>query len=245
MVSPLEKNIYCDELWISPHFEYSSPFLQSVHPSLKIKTCPYIWNEEGLMARASLTEGNPYFDQDNNIKKVTIHEPNISYMKNCFIPLCITSRSRSLSPTSIETLSIFNVNHLTANKDFIQLISALNLQDIVGGNKRYSIPWLASKKLVGTPVMHQRNCELNYMHLEFMHLGYPVVHNCAPFKDAGYFYEGINIETGALKLIEAVETHRSNLKEYNERSKKVIWKYHSDNPKNIQGYVKLIEEVLG
>ena len=245
VVSPYEKDSYCDELWISPHFKYTEPFLQTVYPSVDIKVCPYIWNEEALMARASLGTGNPFFDEENNIRRVTIHEPNISYMKNCFIPLCIASRARSHVSSLLDIVSVFNVDHLAENSDFIEMGKSLRLEDILTANKRYSIPWMATNKLLGTPITHQRNCELNYMPLEFFHLGFPVVHNCAPFKDAGYFYEGIDVAEGALKLIEAVETHRSNLKEYNERSKEVIWRYHSDNPKNIQGYVKLIEEVLG
>jgi hypothetical protein len=32
--------------------------------------------------------------------------------------------------------------------------------------------------------------------------------------------------------------------QHHEQAKETVWKYHSDNPANIEGYAKLIEELF-
>ena len=61
-------------------------------------------------------------------------------------------------------------------------------------------------------ISYQENCELNYIYLEALYLGIPLIHNSKILENAGYYYEGINIDEGAVKLEKAITNH--DKKEY-------------------------------
>lgn len=42
----------------------------------------------------------------------------------------------------------------------------------------------------------------------------------------------------------AIETHKDNFLLHRERDREKLWEFHPDNPKNIQGYVDLVENAL-
>ena len=77
-----------------------------------------------------------------------------------------------------------------------------------------------------------------------MRLGYPVVHNSEEFSSAGYFYKEIDVHDGVRALTTAIETHEENFEEELKKSKELIHKYSMTNKDNIEGYKRLVEEVL-
>ena len=63
-------------------------------------------------------------------------------------------------------------------------------------------------------------------------------------KDTGYYYDGFNAEIGKEKLKYALTEHDNNMEEYEEKSKKIIHKYSSDNMDNVRRYDELIEKLF-
>ena len=91
---------------------------------------------------------------------------------------------------------------------------------------------------------HQVLNPLNYLYLDAAHLGYPVLHNAWMCKDVGYYYEGFNVTEGAKVLDKILLEHDDNIKEYNERNKAAMWRYHAENPEIAALYDKLIDNVI-
>ena len=74
------------ETWISPHFEYSSGFLESTS-EVKPKICPYIWSSEVFDDFCKKNKFNPFYNNEVNLKKLGIFESNINIIKTCIYPL--------------------------------------------------------------------------------------------------------------------------------------------------------------
>ena len=79
------------------------------------------------------------------------------------------------------------------------------------------------------------NCDLNYLTLECLYLGIPVIHNAPMLKDYGYYYDKFDTEMGKEKLIEIVKNF--DKKKYLENNQKILKKY-SVNNKEYQKWFK-------
>ena len=88
---------------------------------------------------------------------------------------------------------------------------------------------------------HHQDNPLNFLHLETLYLGYPLIHNCGCYKKAGYFYK--DIKQGSEKLFEAINNHKNIIEDYNKESEKVLFKYSPNNPNNINNYKILLENI--
>ena len=55
--------------------------------------------------------------------------------------------------------------------------------------------------------------------MEALYLGIPLIHNSKILENAGYYYEGINIDEGAFKLGSALKHDKE---EYKKKANKVL-----------------------
>jgi hypothetical protein len=120
--------------------------------------------------------------------------------------------------------------------------------DIYNENKvsllgRYATPYFLST-YTDIVLSHQIYNPLNYAYLDALYLGYPLVHNADMIKDAGYYYQGFDVDGGKEKLLYALTEHDNNLEEYEEKSKKVLDRYLPTNKESIFIYDNLIMDVL-
>ena len=243
-----------DAAWMSPHFMYFKGLYDALY-DYDVKEAPYIWDpclfEEKTknLKEEHKSDFNPMFDEDNDLSRIVIFEPNISHLKSCIIPMAIVSALWKEKPDMIKTLNVMNGSHLGKKRAFAELIVQCGFekklkQGVFSVDARRTTPFMLCKKHVGTAVFHQHNCELNYLYLEMMYNNMPFIHNSEPFKEAGYYYEGHDAMDGKEQLKKAITTHRLDLKQYEERSKEILWKHSIENPKNLAGYVALIEELF-
>ena len=63
-------------------------------------------------------------------------------------------------------------------------------------------------------------------------------------KDAGYYYHGNSIGSGARQLKLAIESHDENIDIYNKRSEDVLTRYTTFNEGLLETYKKLIENAI-
>jgi hypothetical protein len=103
---------------------------------------------------------------------------------------------------------------------------------------------MATTGVMGLSLFHHTFNGLNYLPMELLRLGFPVVHNSEFFKSAGYFYPEIDVNAGVEQLKLAIENHEDNLEEQLEASDELLYKYSIDNPANIKGYRELIEKLF-
>ena len=229
-----------DEVWISPHFEYSKDFISSFFETDRVKICPYVWNP--TLLESDIKKTGPV---STDIKSVAILEPSVNILKTPTIPAMICNEVFKKQSDLIDHCFVFGgeklVQKTIANNIFGRLEIVKDGKLTFEKRKKFSDIFVNHCGLI---VSHQHFCELNYVYLEALHLGIPLVHNSPMIKDAGYYYPDFEIKKGAKALQKAIETHESRSKEYDEISKKTVWNYSSKNPKNIKGYAHLIESLI-
>lgn len=233
----------CDATWVSPHFERNIPWYNSFSNS-EISVCPYIWNPVFFDSKCHEFKGDPKWSPEKNVKKIAIHEPNINAIKTCVIPLSITSALNKTNPELVEEVVVLNTSNLKDSKNFVNYIKSLGLVKKGSFETRRTTPWMATTGVMGLSLFHHTFNGLNYLPMELLRLGYPVVHNSEFFKSAGYFYPEIDVNAGVEQLKLAIENHEDNLEEQLEASDELLYKYSIDNPANIKGYRELIEKLF-
>ena len=230
-------------MWVSPHFEFSKQSLEVLNKT-KVSVCPYIWSPFFLLYNQD--ENKLKFNKDWEIANVSVLESNLYYVKTCHVPMLIMEELYNQNKDIINESYVFGSTILGKSKTFVAFANDL---EIVKDGKmsfehRYKLPHVLKKGYAGTIVSHQFYNALNYLQLEAMYLGIPFVHNSHYFKDHGYFYEGYNAKDGAKQLEMAIMTHKNNYEYLRERDRKRAYDFHPENSQNIEGYAKLIENLV-
>jgi len=230
-----------DALWSSPHYDFSRDWEALLRGTPIARQAPYIWSPTAIeiaMRQAKVTSKNLHIDK----RQVAVLAPNLNVLKTCTIPIAIAEILHRKSPGSLKSVNCFNGHKLIENETAQILFTHMTMvrDQILSFDKRQSFVNIFSK-YSGTLLTHQHYNALNYTYLEALYLGIPLVHNSPYFKDAGYYYEEFDIHTGATRLEEAVASEDLN---YKEAAKEYVFQHSPENPKNIQGYVDLIEELF-
>ena len=206
-----------DEIWISPHFSYSLEYYKICYQNDNIHIGPYIWSDDiikGTQA-ASYNKGNKL--------KVGICEPNLSFIKNCIIPLCICEKGEQY----IETVRCFNTEKLRNNNFFVNFASNLKIhkEGRAFFNDRFNMNDILST--CNCVISTTQECDLNYVFLECFYLGIPLIHNSKMLEEYGYYYPGLDINKAVEQIERVVEGHDTKL--YIEKHKPLLEKYSIRN----------------
>src|SRR3990167_2283023 len=222
---------FIDEFWVLPMYKFSLDYIKLLYRK-QVHLLPYIWDSDIVEKYIKLNNLNIHFSYNQNKPlNIAIFEPNMSIHKTALIPLLISNElyesneSNELSESSINKVYIFcssdniknsNVNNLKIVRDgkveyYNRIVLFEALQAIRKSNEDNTI-------IISHNIMN----ELNFLHLELMYLGYPVVHNCEPYKNNKLYYnsfkelEAVNI----IKKLNSILTSQTyNIKNiYNEIS---------------------------
>jgi hypothetical protein len=87
-------------------------------------------------------------------------------------------------------------------------------------------------------IQHQVNNEYNYSLLEFMKMGFPLIHNVPRFSAYGYYYEGNNFDAAAAKIEQVVAAH--NPAQYKLHAEQLAAQFSIYNPENVKGWWNLV-----
>jgi hypothetical protein len=230
-------------IWVSPHFAFSRQSLEVLNKT-EVDISPYIWSPYFLLH--SNSEEELCFNEDSEIGNIAVLESNLYYVKTCHVPMLIIEDLYNKSPELINEAYVFGSTIMIENKTFVAFANDLNsVKDKkMSFEHRYRLPYIIKQDYAGTIVSHQFYNALNYLQLEAMYLGIPFVHNSDYFRDHGYYYEGFNAKDGAKQLEMALKTHKNNYEYLRERDRKRVYDFHPDNSKNIEGYARLIENLV-
>jgi len=239
---------YVDQVWVIPQMENTNSEYWRMFFRTEIITIPFVWNSMFLDDHIKELENqgaNPYYEPSNDSKRISVFEPNINVYKFLMYPVLITEDLYRERPELIKKLKVTNTTKIRKNKELIHLMMQL---DIVKDGKatfedRFPTPWFLSEH-TDVVLSHQWENALNYAYLDAVYMKYPLVHNAQLFKDAGYYYNGFDISDGKDKLLYALTEHDNHLDEYDEKSKKIINKFNSDNPSVVKKYDILIKNLL-
>ena len=232
------------DTWISPHFEFSKGFVE-VTSKGKVSICPYIWDPKIFNKYCNENKLDPFYKNNKNINKIGVFESNINMIKTAIYPLISLEKLERENKDLIKEVLIFNGLSLKDNAKFKEITANFDLfnNKKLSVEARYPMPNMLAKGFVGTILSHQFYCDLNYLVLEGLYTGVPVVHNSEACMDAGYFYKGFDATACAEKIKEAILTHDDNIDSYKKSAEEVLFKFSVENEKNIKGYIDLVENI--
>lgn len=241
---PLQTPKYLSEVWMSPHHGFSSSYIKTYYNINDVKVAPYIWDSFFIEeAFKSLKSKNKSLFNPKKASNICIFEPNKTSSKHCLLPIMICERLEQIFPGSINQVNSFCCENLRKNHYFGKLMDRLSLHQKPSKcffNNRWSLI-SALSKFGSTVVSNQINNELNYLYLELLHLGMPLIHNSKPLKDVGYYYPDFDLDSGAKQLKLAIETHENELNWYKGHARSFLQGYSPYNEKNISIYRDLIK----
>ena len=244
---PLSKPKYLSQIWISPHHSFATEYIKTYYNCAEVYEAPYIWDPffiQDKVKELEIKDLSPYFSKEKS-RSICIFEPNISHIKTCLIPIMICERMHQLFPHEIDKVSVFSCEGLRQKPYFKSLMDRLSLVNQKPSPCYFNNRWgslTALSKFGSVVVSHQTHNELNYSHLEALHLGLPLIHNSPTLMDAGYYYPDFDIETGAKQLKVSMEVHEKNIDWYKGSSKTLLHKYSPYNEANISGYITLLKK---
>jgi hypothetical protein len=230
-----------EEIWVSPHYDFHAEYAGSVNGLCgRTRIAPYVWD--------------PYFVSDlKNIwtptedvaKRFVVMEPNISFQKNSFVSILALECFYRRHPHKVKEAIIVNGEKMKAIPYFAQ--SILPNLSIYKDGKLHLMPRAHMNQFAqvykdAIVLQHQVNNEYNYSFLEWLYMGFPVVHNHRRLAEYGYSYAENDFEAAADRIEQVLKHHTSNRESYAAQSSQLLWRFSIYNPENIQSWSKLITQ---
>ncbi len=227
-----------DRIWTSPHYgqhaEYAA-YLNHVPPpaDLNDMIAPYVWDPSIITRGGTLSmQWMPPATPEEEV--IVIMEPNISVQKASLIPLLAVERwYRETGKTWKGKVVVINGERMTSTPHFSlnigpgldlvkdERVEFLDRRDMITAMKTYPS---------ATFVCHQMNNEYNYMMLELLWSGFPVIHNSSMWAAFGYSYSGNCINVAAQQIQAALTQHRDRLATYKAHAQAIAWRHSPYNP---------------
>jgi hypothetical protein len=238
-----------DFIWTSPHYRGNCAWLTGLH-GVPCSIVTYIWSPKFLRSLRggspspppSLRGGSPYLSLSplgstfKLSQDIVIAEPNISFQKTALVPLLLAEAYYRKFPGWQGTVYVQNSERLLVTPFWNQIVKELRLfrdkRIVFSGRK--SILELVQEHSGATFLCHQLTNEYNYMILELLYLGVPVLHTSDAWSASGYYY---SID----KWSDAVHTLKMALdKNPGRQTLDVLWLVSPENPINQDGWAKLL-----
>ena len=248
-----------DETWYIPqqhvqNAEYYKTIYRHKDPN-EVKVVPFVWDNEPLdefddLLKYQKKPTPEYTPKPQKEKRLSIMEPNLNVVKWSMIPILAAEELyREFGEDAFKQLYVGSGKRLLKNEYYISMVKHLDLVKKSGTPAKIQyVHRTPISTFLSTStdivVSHQWENPLNYAYLDALYYGYPIVHNADMIKDAGYYYEGFNISEAKKALLDALQNHDNSIEEYKERSNDVLDRYRSTNPKIVDTYKKLLENLF-
>jgi len=239
-----------DAILVSPHYgqhlEYASYLNHVKAPADLLEgIAPYVWDPNILTEDGTRTlPWRPPATPEEEV--FVIMEPNISFQKAALVPLFIMERwYREVGKPSgwkgmIQVVNgerLLMVPHFVENiMPYLEIyrdakVESLGRKDIASTLKEWP---------TATFVLHNYNNEFNYMTLELLWCGFPVIHNSPSWMEFGYGYEEADLAKAAINVEAARKRHVERLETYKAHAAAIAWKYSPYNPAIHSAWAKLV-----
>ena len=218
-----------DEIWTSPHYAQNLEYACSLYrvPLAMGYIAPYIWDPCFINSSVGWKRVNKW-----NTMNIIIAEPNISYQKCALMPLMLVEEFAKCYPMWQGKVIIMNSSRLSVNVH-VQASVFPDLELIRLGRVEFRGRETISNMMYNNSnaifIGHQMNNEYNYMTLELMWKGFPVLHNTGIWKNFGYYWSDTDIPSATHLLANTMQTHTIGGK-YVADAKLLAWNYSPYNP---------------
>lgn len=242
-----------DMILVSPHYgqhaEYASYINQVAPPKdLAKMIAPYVWDHNILTRNGSrVVQWRAPVKPEEEI--FVVMEPNISFQKSGLVPLLILEKwYREVGkPRGWKgSIQVVNGERYSMVPHFVH-----NVMPVLDLFKDARVELLGRRDIVSTLaafpsatfLLHNLNNEFNYMTLELLWCGFPVLHNSPSWLEFGYGYQEADLATGAA-LVETIRGgHGDRLETYRAHAATLAWRYSPYNPEIQAAWSKIIENV--
>ena len=231
-----------DEIWVSPHYKQHDEYAGMINKIGQAKIAPYVW-DPCILTLGGLRQFKWRPKLPGEPQVFVILEPNISFQKCSLIPLLIVERLYRAYKGDYKVI-LGNSDRLHVNPFFTKtILPTLELYKdcriVFSG--RNTITSIMNDYPSCIAIAHQWNNQYNYMTLEYLVSGFPIVHNAPDWSDAGYYYEGSSVDKGFEVLKNVIDFHGSSLEQYAAGAAALQWRHSPYNPEVQKAWRKLIE----
>jgi len=242
-----------DMVLVSPHYgqhaEYASYINHVAPPKDLLKLiAPYVWDHNILTKNGSqVLQWVPPATPEDEV--FVIMEPNISFQKSALVPLFILEnwyRRVGKARGWKGSIQVVNGERYSMIPHFLH-----NIMPFLDIFKDARVELLGRRDIISaltawpsaTFILHNYNNEFNYMTLELLWSGFPVLHNSPSWLAYGYGYEEADLAAGTT-LIETIRKgHADRLETYRAHAATLAWRYSPYNPEIHAAWSKIIENV--
>lgn len=233
-----------DAVWISSHHRKYQTWMSKMY-GCPCRVMPSVWSPDHILESARHRGKDPWY-QPSAVKELYCLEDNRSPCSMAVTPLAIVDGVVAAGGPGADAIRRFNVLHaagLNRSRSFAPYMTAQqNLHKVMMWVDPESAPVADLYHKPGcTVVSHQDGCSLNYVAMECLYLGIPIVHNSPDIRDAGYFYDDYDVAGGADALRRVLNEHDGAVEEYKRRAREgVLHRYSAENPKNVEALRRLL-----
>ena len=241
----------CDEVWVLEMYPFMTDYLE-ILSGKPTHLLPYVWNTDIVdeYIQSNDLQISVDYGKVNRTKiNILIFEPNMSIHKTSLVPLLIANRYHNTHPGQLNKVYMFCGSRIKGfNMDFLHHLEICKDQ-VLEIYDRMVMPSVlkivqTNNDYMNIVLSHNIMNNLNFLHLELLHLGIPIVHNCEPFKSNGLYYDDFTL----LRAVELLEKTRKEFM-YNDIDKeiatKIITEFAPSNDCRKIAYEKHVERIMG
>lgn len=233
-----------DAVWITPQHWHTNMSYARLTRSANVQLVPHIWHPCVIDMLKLRTGARFEWTPPQGGWRLGIFEPNINVLKTFHLPLLVCEQAYRRAPDQIARVLMFGSEHLKTHPHFTEFCGAL---DICRAGRLFAESRHPLVGVLGTHVdavvTHQWQNALNYLYWDTLHGGFPLIHNSAHLKDAGYYYPEFDPVNGGRVLAEALANHAGQRDTYRERAKQTIANYHADDDRIRVRHAALLEQL--
>ena len=234
-----------DEIWTSPHYFQHIDYAAVLNRTdiNKARIAPYVWdscfvNQYGTKDQISWRPLKDWRDTD-----IVIMDPNISFQKCYFYSLLLVEAFYKMNPDWRGRVHIINGDRIKIQTNATNFVLAgMQLEKdkkiVLHGRKNFHS--ILTDHPSSCFITHQWNNDFNYMTLEFLYCGYPVLHNSEGWSQFGYHYDINKWDTAIETLKNALSNHNELLNIYKSHAANLIWRHSIHNMNNQSEWHKIL-----
>lgn len=233
--------------WIMEMYDYCQDYLR-IMSNKETEVVPYIWDPDIIESYVSKNNLLRSLGNDRSKINIMIFEANMSIHKNALVPLLICEEFYRKYPDRLNKIYVFCCdNLLKENEHMIKWLAIFNdkkvevygrivmpyIVDVISKNNHYLSVMLSFTLLN----------RLNFIHLEMMYLGIPIVHNCKPFELNGNYFEDHDL-AGAARALEKIRVDFESPSSYKQACREIIDRYSSSDAERVATYKRLVQQIV-
>jgi GR25 family glycosyltransferase involved in LPS biosynthesis len=233
---------FTDEVWLTSNHEQTYKSLLEIQNKYKIpvRAIPLSWAPLfTLFNNVQYT----YKNKDSNVIDIIIMEPNVSFVKNAWMPLVIAEAFYMKNKSKLNKVYLFGTLSDEANKmiDRLSIAKDSKLRKIgrmpINEILKFFCHTEPNNKVA--VISHNIQCPLNYAYYDVMNAGIPFMHNSYILESQkmGYMYS--NVHEGVQQLEAICTVHNSEV--YNKRIQDELVAINPYNKDVVHLFENLIE----